>query len=31
MGHYENLKITTPDDLIIAKHIFKKNNGDYYD
>ncbi len=30
-GHYENLKITTPDDLVIAKHIFKKNNGDYYD
>ena len=30
-GHYENLKITTPDDLVIAKHIFKKNNGDCYD
>jgi len=24
-GHYDNLKITTPDDLIIAKHILKKN------
>jgi 2-C-methyl-D-erythritol 4-phosphate cytidylyltransferase len=31
IGHYENLKITTPDDLIIAKHIFKKNNGNKYD
>ena len=30
-GHYENLKITTPDDLVIAKHIFKKNNRGYYD
>lgn len=24
-GHYDNLKITTPDDLIIAKQILKKN------
>jgi 2-C-methyl-D-erythritol 4-phosphate cytidylyltransferase len=24
-GHYDNLKITTPDDLIIAKYILKKN------
>ena len=26
-GHYENIKITTPDDMIIGKAFLKKEKG----
>ena len=26
-GHYDNIKITTPDDLILAEHIIRKSGG----
>jgi len=27
-GHYDNIKITTPDDLILAENILRKNNDE---